>query len=64
MHLNLPDGNTMLGSECGGYQMMTAMDEQVQVYLPIIANEQTIRQEHMGSVLETSSLMSQQSFIG
>ena len=64
MHLNLPDGNTMLGSECGGYQMMTAMDEQVQVYLPIIANEQTMRQEHMGSVLETSSLMSQQSFMG
>ena len=64
MHLNLPDGNTMLGSECGGYQMMTATDEQVQVYLPIITNEQTMRQEHMGSVRETNSFMNQQYSMG
>ena len=34
MHLNLPDGTTMLGREYGGYQF-AAMDEQVQVNLPI-----------------------------
>ena len=40
MHLNLPDGTTMLGREYGGYQF-AAMDEQVQVNLPIDTEQTT-----------------------